>query len=316
VPASLIADFPLLLVAVTFVLHVAGERRVAQMRRRPRDRQAKQRAACFYAGLLVIVIALKGPIDDYADQLFWVHMIQHVLLLTVAAPLIVMGAPWMSVWRPLPLGFRRGAAGAVARAGWAAPLRALGRILGRPAGALVAFTADLVLWHIPVIYDLTLNHIAIHALEHTTFLLFGILLWAQVIESPPLRARLRLDQRVYYIVAASVPGWIIALVLTFAPTALYPGYADLVSRPGGISALTDQQFAAGIMLVPGSLTMSIFVFIGLYRWLGAEEDRAAPPPAKATPVAASPPPGDGPPHGADQRSTTAAPPPATAGAKT
>jgi cytochrome c oxidase assembly factor CtaG len=146
----------------------------------------------------------------------------------------------------------------------------------------VAFTADLVLWHIPAVYDLTLSHIAVHALEHTTFLVFGVLLWAQVIESPPLRARLRLDQRVYYIVLASVPGWIISLFLAFAPSALYPGYAQLAFRPGGISALTDQQIAAGIMLVPGSLTMSIFVFIGLYRWLGAEEEGAMPPPPRAS----------------------------------
>jgi putative membrane protein len=274
-PTSLIADFPLLLVAIAAALHVAGERRAARIRRRPRGALARRRALYFYTGLLVLVISLKGPIDANADQLFWVHMIQHVLLLTVAAPLIVMGAPWMSVWRPLPLGFRRGTAGAVARAPWAAPLRILGRALGSPQGALVAFTADLVLWHIPGLYDVTLHHIAVHALEHTTFLVFGVLLWAQAIESPPLRARLRLDQRVYYIVLATIPGWIISLVLTFAPSPLYPGYADLASRPGGISALTDQQIAAGIMLVPGSLTMSIFVFYGLYRWLGAEEEHGA-----------------------------------------
>lgn len=281
-PASLIADFPLLLVAIAAALHVAGERRAARMRRTPRSALARRRALYFYAGLAVIVISLTGPIDANADQLFWVHMIQHVLLLTVAAPLIVLGAPWMSVWRPLPLGFRRAAAGAVAHARWAALLRALGRQLGRPTGALVAFTADLVIWHIPAVYDLALRHITIHALEHTTFLLFGVLLWAQVIDSPPLRARLRLDQRVYYIVLASVPGWIISLFLAFAPSPLYPGYAQLAFRPGGISALTDQQIAAGIMLVPGSLTMSIFVFIGLYRWLGDEEERVAPPPPRAS----------------------------------
>ncbi|MDQ6836048.1 MAG: cytochrome c oxidase assembly protein, partial [Actinomycetota bacterium] len=94
-------DLPLLLAAIAFGLHVCGERRVAHILRRPRDRRHQRRALYFYAGLLTIVVSLKGPIDDYADRLFWVHMIQHVLLLTVAAPLIVMGAPWMSVWRPL-----------------------------------------------------------------------------------------------------------------------------------------------------------------------------------------------------------------------
>jgi cytochrome c oxidase assembly factor CtaG len=83
-------------------------------------------------------------------------------------------------------------------------------------------------------------------------------------------------------VLASIPGWVISLVLTFAVSPLYPGYSDLASRPGGISALTDQQIAAGIMLVPGSLTMSIFVFVGLYRWLGAEEERSAGPAGQPT----------------------------------
>lgn len=268
---SLLADLPLLLVAVALGLHIAGERRVAQMRRRPRDRRARMRATWFYAGLLTIVISLVGPIDTYAAKLFWVHMVQHVLLLTVAAPLIVLGAPWMSIWRPLPLDFRRRTAGAIAKAPWAAPLRAAGGALATPLGAWLAFSLDLALWHVPPAYDLTLRHLWIHALEHTTFLVFGILLWAQVIDSPPLHSRLRAAQRVSYIIAASVVGWVLSLVLAFAPTPLYSVYAHLAGRPGGISALTDQQLAAGIMLVPGSLTMSIFVFIGLYRWLGDDE---------------------------------------------
>jgi putative membrane protein len=157
-------------------------------------------------------------------------------------------------------------------------------VLSRPAGAWLAFSANLVLWHIPVMFDLTLRHIAIHALEHTTFLLFGILLWAQVLESPPLRCRLRRDQRVYYIVGATTVGWVISLVLAFSPSPLYPAYAHLASRPGGISALTDQQLAAGMMLVPGSLTMSIYVFVGLFSWLGDEEEkgRGQPPARSAT----------------------------------
>jgi putative membrane protein len=282
---SLAADFPLLLVAIALGLHIAGERRAVKIRRRPRDRRARLRSCAFYAGLLTIVIALTGPIDNQADRLFWVHMIQHVLLLTVAAPLIVLGAPWMSLWRPLPLGFRRSVAGSLARERWAAPLRAAGRALGSPVGAWLAFSVNLVAWHIPAAFDLTLQHIWIHAAEHTTFLLFGILLWAQVIDSPPLRLTLRIDQRVYYMVASSVVGWVLSLVLAFASRPLYPVYAHLASRPGGISALVDQQLAAGVMLVPGSLTMSVFVFIGLYRWLapGEEGDPRGGWPRRSTP---------------------------------
>ena len=142
----------------------------------------------------------------------------------------------------------------------------------RPLGAWLAFNVNLVLWHIPVMYDLTLRHLAIHALEHTTFLLFGVLLWCQVIDSPPLRSRLRADTRVYYMLASGVVSWILSLVLAFAPSPLYPVYAHIANRPGGISALADQQIAGGVMLGPGSVSLTLFVFIGLYRWLGSEGD--------------------------------------------
>jgi putative membrane protein len=268
----MVVYLPLALVWAAFTLHLAGERRAAAMRRRPRGRQARWRAGSFYAGLLTIVIALVSPIDSLSQKLFWVHMIQHVLLLTIAAPLIVLGAPWMSMWRPLPLDFRRRAARAVAWSPWLAPLRATGRTLGRPLGAWLAFSLALLLWHIPAAYDLTLNHVWVHAFEHITFVLFGILLWAQVLDSPPLRLHLRPDQRVYYIISAAVVGWLLSLVLAFAPEPLYPVYAHIANRPGGISALVDQQLAAGVMLGPGSLTMTVFVFFGLYRWLDSPDE--------------------------------------------
>jgi cytochrome c oxidase assembly factor CtaG len=115
----------------------------------------------------------------------------------------------------------------------------------------------------------------VHALEHLSFVLFGILLWAQVLESPPLRIRLSAPRRVYYIVAATAVGWLLSLVLAFAPHPLYPAYTELVHRPGGISALADQQLAAGVMLGPGSLAATLFVFVGLFRWLGQDEELRA-----------------------------------------
>jgi cytochrome c oxidase assembly factor CtaG len=239
---------------------------------RPRSRRERWRAASFYAGLLVILAALASPIDTLAEKLFWVHMTQHVMLLTVAAPLIVLSAPWSSIWRPLPLGFRRTVAKTISRSGWCAPLRALGRLLARPIPVWIAFNVNLVAWHVPAAYDLAVRNRAVHDLEHVTFLVFGVLLWAQVLDSPPLRARLSAIHRVYYIVASAIVGWIIALVLIFASSPLYPAYAHLARRPGGISALTDQQLAGGVMLVPGSLAMTLFVFIQLYVWMGMDED--------------------------------------------
>ncbi len=259
---------PLTLVFVAFALHVLGERRAALVLRRPRGAEARWRAASFYAGLAVIVVALASPIDSLSIKLFWVHMLQHVLLLALAAPLIVLGAPWMSIWRPLPLGLRRKLARGVARAPACAPLRSAARLLSRPLPAWIAFNVNLIFWHLPFAYDLTLRSSALHALEHLSFIFFGILLWAQVLHSPPLRIRLSAPHRVYYIVASTAVGWALSLVLAFAAHPLYPAYAHIANRPEGISALTDQQLAAGMMLGPGSLAATIYVFFGLFRWLG------------------------------------------------
>jgi putative membrane protein len=263
---------PLVLTTAALGLHLLGERLAAIITGRPRSAAARIRALYFYAALLTIFVALAGPIDSLAEKLFWVHMVQHVLLLTVAPPLIVLSAPWMSIWRPLPLGLRRSVARTVARSprlGW---LRATCRWLSRPTGAWLAFSVNLIGWHIPPAYDLAIRSTAVHALEHITYLAFGVLLWLQVLDSPPMRVRLDSLKRVYYMTAAMLVGWGLSIVLALAPNPLYPIYAHLASRPGGISALTDQQLAAGVMLVPGSITMTLYIFIQLYRWLGVSDD--------------------------------------------
>jgi putative membrane protein len=269
-PAAI--DLPLAVLSLLACLHLLGEHRAVRLLGRPRSRRDRWRSASFYAGLIVILGALASPIDTLAEKLFWVHMTQHVMLLTIAAPLIVLGAPWSSIWRPLPLGLRRSVAKTVSRSRWCMPLRWLAKLLGRPIPAWIAFNVNLVAWHVPGLYDLAVRDRAVHDLEHVTFLLFGVLLWAQVLDSAPLRARLSAIHRVYYIVAAAIVSWTVALVLVFASSPLYPAYAHLLHRPGGISALTDQQLSGGVMLVPGSLSMTLFVFIQLYLWIGTDED--------------------------------------------
>ena len=161
---------PLALTAAAFALHLLGERIAVIVTGRPRSRAARTRALMFYAGLSVVFLALGAPIDSLAQRLFWVHMIQHVLLLTVAPPLIVMGAPWMSIWRPLPLNFRRSLARTVVRSPRLAPLRDVCRWLYSPVGAWLAFSVNLIGWHVPAVYDLALQSAAVHALEHVLYL--------------------------------------------------------------------------------------------------------------------------------------------------
>ncbi len=254
-------DPSLVYVGLAAGLYVLGSRG----RVRPKPLQA----AAFFAGLLTIVIALDSPIDTYADELFWVHMFQHVLLLTVAPPLILLGRPWPRMWRALPLEPRTAVARALAGARWTTPIRAV----ARPLPAWILFNATIVAWHIPGAYDATLTSGVVHACEHAMFFFGGLLFWARVIDPGPLRPRLVWPVRIGYTVGAMVVGWMLAIALVMVPHAIYGYYAGLATRPGGISALTDQQIAAGVMWVPGSIAYTITFLIGFYRWL--EGDRAA-----------------------------------------
>jgi putative membrane protein len=266
---------PLVLVLAAFVLHVLGERRAVALTGRPRDRAARQRALMFYAALAVIVVALESPLDSLSDQLFWVHMIQHLLLLVVAAPLIVLARPWMSIWRPLPLSLRRAVARTAVRSRWFAPLRALAHLVTQPVAAWLIFNVNLVLWHMPGPYDATLESTSVHVLEHTTFLVFAILFWAQVAACPPARTRLSYGQRIAYLAAAAIPNIGLSMFLAYAQHPLYSHYAALAHRPGGISALTDQEIGAGFMWTAGDLPFAIAIGVLAQRWLDSHAERPA-----------------------------------------
>jgi putative membrane protein len=258
-------DPPLVLVIDLAILYLLGARRTFTPERK-RGSQ-RWRCACFWVSLAVLAIALASPIERLSADLFWVHMIQHVLLIAVAAPLFVLAAPWIRLWRCLPLDTRRWLARGLSHGQRTAPLRALSRWLGRPVPSFVAFSAVLLGWHVPALFDATLKSTTLHAFEHTLFFFTAVLFWKQVIPSAPLRIRLLAPQRVIYLVGGMIVSWALAVVLALAPHPLYGYYADLSSRPGGISALADQQLAAGVMWVPGSITFLIVLFVYVHRWL-------------------------------------------------
>jgi len=274
---------PALLIGVAGLVYGLAMRRPLRVVPGPSRRfgERRRRAAAFYLGLTTMMVALVGPIDSLSEQLFWVHMLQHLLLMMVAAPLIVIGAPWLSPIRLLSSRGRRALGHAAFSSTWSAPLRSMGRSLGNPATAWVAFNANLVVWHVPVAYDETLRSQAVHDLEHVSFVVLGILFWAQVIDSRPFRGRLNDLQRALYLTGAAMVGWGLSIFLAFAPTVLYAPYASLARRPAGISALADQQLAAGVMWGPGSIAFGVGVFVSLYRWLGADAAAGAPIPGSA-----------------------------------
>jgi putative membrane protein len=170
------------------------------------------------------------------------------------------------MWRALPLEMRTVLARTLAGSRWTAPLRAL----SRPMPAFILFNATLLGWHIPAAYDLTLRYGAVHVCEHAMFFFCGLLFWARVIDPGPLRPRLIWPARIAYAAGSMVVGWVLAIVLVTVPHPIYGYYAALVTRPGGLSALTDQQLAAGVMWVPGSITYTVTILMGLYWWLAPD----------------------------------------------
>jgi len=258
-------DPPLVLVIDLAIFYALGARRTFT----PERKRAAQRVrtGCFFASLFVLAIALASPIERLSAQLFWVHMIQHVLLIVVAAPLFVVAAPWIRLWRCLPLDSRRWLARGFSHGQRTAPLRVLSRTLGRPVPSFVAFSVVLLGWHVPALFDATLKSSTLHAFEHTLFFCTAVLFWKQVIPSSPLHIRLTPPERVVFLVGGMIVSWALAVVLAIVPHPLYGYYAHLASRPGGISAMADQQLAAGVMWVPGSVTFLIVLFVYIHRWL-------------------------------------------------
>jgi cytochrome c oxidase assembly factor CtaG len=250
---------PLVVCAAAALLYALGGRGGARRRR-------QLQAVSFYAAVVVFFLALEPPLDGLADRSFALHMVQHVLLLTVVPPLVVLGRPWPRLWLPFPARIRRAVLRGLARGRWAAPLR-LGAVgVARPAVAWALLAAALGAWHVPAAYDAAVRNEGVHFLEHLCFLGAALVYWGTLLDAPPLRARIDHLRRAGWFAAGAVPGWILAIVLAFAGTPLYGTYVA-ADRPFGLSAYADQQISAGVMWVPGSLVFFVAFFLSVYRWL-------------------------------------------------
>jgi putative membrane protein len=219
-----------------------------------RGRTRIWRELSFYAGVALTFGVLERPFEGWADSTLSVHMVQHIVLLTVVPPLVVFGRPWPRMWLPFPLSGRRVVGGALSRS---ASFRSSAAFLRRPGIALAVQSATIALWHVPQLYDAAARNEWIHILEHVCFVVPALVFWGALLDAPPVRARIDHLHRALWFAAAMVPGWILAIVLAFASAPVYGAYPSL----------TDQQLAAGIMWVPGSLAYFVAAFATFYRWL-------------------------------------------------
>ena len=230
------------------------------------------RGAYFLGAIFIILLGDSAPIDILSSRLLWVHMIQHLLILVVMAPLLVAAAPLLPLWLGLPRRARRLLKACVKLKARLAFYR-MGHWLRQPAISCVLLIVGTWAWHWPALYDLALTNAAIHDwCEHATFLAVSALFWTQVIPSPPLRPRLGYLGRLGCVGIAIIQNVVLAVLIGFAQVPLYAPYAHLTLGPGGLSALQDQQLGAGIMWTFGDLPFGIAFAVLVHGWLVSQSD--------------------------------------------
>jgi len=213
------------------------------------------RAVSFAAGIVCVLASLISPLDRLAEQIFAMHMVQHVVLLDIAPILLLLG-PTRAIMRPLTRGL--------------APLeRAVGP-LGHPLVAVVAYITAMWIWHVPALYNAALEHPLVHVFEHVCFASVGLLYWWHLIG--PVRSRLRVGGMgpvVYMLVTKLLVG-LLGIGLAFSPHALYDFYSR---QPDfwGLSAGNDQAVAGLVMALEQSIVMGIALAVLFSRMLGESE---------------------------------------------
>lgn len=201
------------------------------------------RAGSFLLGLFLIWVAVGSPLATFDEQLLTVHMIQHLLLMTIAPGLLLLGAPVMPLLHGFPRQFVQSVLGPVFR--WL-PVQRIGRVLSQPAFCWLAAAVALVGWHVPAAFGLALRSEAWHVVEHACFLGAGFLFWWPVVQPWPSVSAWPRWSILLYLFLATVPCDILSGFLAFCDRVVYPVYLS-ASRPFGISALEDQQCAAALM---------------------------------------------------------------------
>jgi putative membrane protein len=236
-------------------------------RRHPRNPVPVRRTVAFLLGLLAIAVALQSGIERYDTTLFSIHMVQHLLLLLVAPPLILFGAPVTQLLRVASPSIRRRLLLPVLES---TPVA----IASHPVTSWLAFILVLWLSHFSVLFDASLENPPIHELEHVLYLVVGLLFWFPVVGADPSRHRLGYAGRALYLLVAMPPSSFLAMELLFAGTPLYHHYATLGS-PYGIDALVDQQGAAAIMWIASDVTFIGGILLAIGSWMRHEERRTA-----------------------------------------
>lgn len=224
-------------------------------------------AASYAAGVLLLLLALVSPLDTLGDDyLFSAHMLQHMLLVLVIPPLLLLGIPE-----------------GVARQALSRPLVGkIERALGRPLVAWTLAVTAMLVWHVPALYDAALENEGLHVAQHLCFLVTASVFWWPVV-APLEESRLQPPLAVFYLFSACLASSVLGILITFAPAGLYRAYLapddargvlPLVRDAWGLSPATDQQLGGLLMWVPCCVVYLCAIMLTLARWYSAPEEDA------------------------------------------
>ena len=254
---------PLILVslAVCTVAFYLGSRRMAAAART--RGHFRWRATAFYSGVVVLGLTLVSPIDAVSGALFSVHMVQHLILMLIVAPLIAYAHPWPVLFISLP---RRGRS-AMRRAARLPLVRGAAVVGGAAATIVVVNIAGLWIWHLPGPYQAALVNDFLHGLEHATFLGIAYLLWALAFDAP---RRERFGSAIAAFFITAMQSAALGAVLFLSNYPLYELHIEPAYR-WGLQPLHDQQLAGALMWVPPGIAY-LMTMIGLvWRWMARYE---------------------------------------------
>lgn len=209
--------------------------------------------ACFFGALGTILVALTSPLHSLAAYLLYAHMLQHILLMMVAPPLLLLGAPLFPFLHGLPGAVLKRHLGGLIRSRVSKRIAAC---LTHPLVGLGSFTVATLIWHVPFMYELALRSGIWHEVEHLCFLSTGLFFWWPIVQPWPSRARWSRWVLIPYLLFADLVNTALSAFLCFAERVLYPTYA-LAPRLWELSALEDQARAGALMWVLGSLAFLI-----------------------------------------------------------
>jgi putative membrane protein len=226
------------------------------------------RPALFYTAMAIVALALLSPLDTLSDELFAIHMVQHLLLILAVPPLILLSAPMIPMLRGVPRRLRKLIVAPIAQD---PSVRWLLRTATLPIVAWLVYAASFFGWHTPGLYDAALRNEAVHILEHIMFSATAFLFWWNIIDPIPMKGNLPYLGRVPYVFITSVPNFILGAFLVYATSPWYEFYQSQALR-FSLSPIDDQQLGGLIMWVPGAFVL-LFTLIGVLAVMVVKEER-------------------------------------------